>query len=203
MDSSKVDVGNAYIMGDGCPDLESGTIVIALSQAEYEGQWLIKAINHSELVRVNADHLLLETSIGSAHAHHDACVAKQKEIQDEVNSLQKRLDVVLSDVDQMSQMADQHAQENGWCDQYDQFVADLNQKVTSFQLPVRTRDYEVRYTVTRRQVATVCVAVTASSEDEAVDSVDSYEIDSAINDLSNNEWDDESVDYEIEEVDEV
>ena len=91
------------------------------------------------------------------------------------------------------------ANDRGWCEVYDQIVANLNSDMHHVQITPRVQEYEVELEVRATIVFTRTIEVRATDEDDALDRArnnmgDYVMLDEAADAaLSNNGWDDVDV----------
>lgn len=102
----------------------------------------------------------------------------------------------------------QEADKRGWCSEYDSFVDDINGELPhGFELPVREREYEVRWTQTVTVNVDMTATFTASDEDEAIsmardwcDGIDTSAIVQSVRDGNWEEDYDGASDFEVTEL---
>lgn len=119
--------------------------------------------------------------------------------------LRKANEMHQKDIDNISEALNQEADNRGWCNEYAEFLVDLNQLLYR-ELTLPEREYSVDVEFTETRTYTVTYSVTASDEDQAKELADSladddvYEIERGK--IMNRDCDIE-VEYSVQDAEEV
>lgn len=108
-----------------------------------------------------------EEGIKSLIDSFDSRITTQKKINDELREDMRKIAVALLD----------EASEREWCDEYNNFVDNVNDRLTVHRLYRMEKEYEVTVDLKEVRTATVKIMITASSEDEAKEQVEDMDID--------------------------
>lgn len=114
----------------------------------------------------------------------------------ELGGLNERM---LKDFNTISAALLEEALEREWCDQYDEFVDNINNSTSTLKLDNIKKQYTVHVLVTRKLTQMVTVDIEAKSEDDARENVE-YDPTDWI-DIDDSIWDEED-EYEIDYVEE-
>lgn len=101
-----------------------------------------------------------------------------------------------ADIAAIGEALQEKANDRGWCDEYDDFVGDLNGSL-HVALPVRTRTYDVEVTLTREETQTITVEVEARNAQEAVEQVNDMEEGDLFDKTDEYGWDTTTTDVQV------
>jgi len=138
----------------------------------------------------------------------------EEEYNEKVNELEKRITDLNSILDMRTKTIEtyksegmtiasalrQEAADRDWCELYNDFVDDLNGRLTLISLDRLTSEYEITVTVTRTQTQTFITTIEARNEDEAQECFEDDPEHHSSYQLLDNNWDDSDIHYEVEGV---
>jgi len=130
-------------------------------------------------------------------AEYDAAIADKDETISRLRQLNQEF---RQDGDKIAFALREEASDRDWCDIYNGFVDDVNNQTKHLKLEPLAREYVVEVTVTRTQSQVISVSIIADSEDAARDEFYCNQEGYADNNLREDDWQDDNVEYEIESV---
>jgi hypothetical protein len=133
-------------------------------------------------------------------AEYDAAIADKDETISRLRQLNQEF---RQDGDRIASALRQEASDRDWCESYNTFAEEVNSGTKHLKLESLEHEYTVEVTVTRTQTQRISVSIYATNDDAANDEFYSSQEDYADTHLRDDEWQDESVEYEVERVDEV
>jgi hypothetical protein len=133
-------------------------------------------------------------------AEYDAAITDKDETIARLRQLNQEF---RADGDRIASALRNEAADRDWCESYNTFVEEVNGATKHLKLESLEHEYTVEVTVTRTQTQRISVSINAINDDVANDEFYSNQDDYADTYLRDDEWQDESVEYEVERVNEV
>jgi capsid protein len=112
---------------------------------------------------------------------------------------QQRLDSHIQDIKLISDALMEQAEDRDWCDQYDNFIEELNTRL-SIELEERTKEYEVEIEVTQTRTQRVTVTIKARDEDQARELIDDSPEDYYAEQITEYDWETDEEESNIIDV---
>lgn len=143
-----------------------------------------------------AEEVAKETKVYSQEEYDKALLDKEVVIA----GLRQLNNEMRIDADKIAGALRNEADDRNWCEQYNTFVDEVNEGTKHLKLEPLARNYELTVTVSRVQTQTITVSIDAINDDVARDEFYSNAYDYAESELRDNNWSDDDVEYEIDEV---
>lgn len=122
----------------------------------------------------------------------------------EYESLLNRNRMLLDDIKTISNALRDEALQRDWCDEYNNFVEDVNENLKVSELQKLNKDYEVTITVTRTQEVTVTINVEDVDEHAARDYVNYLTVEEILAQCNEGEhnldWENSDEDFDVTDV---
>lgn len=151
--------------------------------------------------------MVTTTFIGKVYYSEEEYNTKVAELEASITNLNSILEMRTKTIEQyksegltISSVLRNEAEDRDWCNEYNDFVDSLNDRLNLIQFDRLTSEYEVTVTVTRTQTQTITTTIEARNEDEAQECFDDDPSHHASYELHENKWEDSDIEYEVEGV---
>lgn len=122
----------------------------------------------------------------------------QKEIDEIKSNNNNFVNMLKKDFNSVSIALRNEAEDRDWCEEYNEFVENINTGLVYMKLLTVKKDYEVKVKIEETRQQYVCIKVEALCEDEALEIIDAWDYSEIFDYVNEYNW--ESTDQDTETI---